>query len=309
MPRQADHPRFQAEPFAAELRAQADVAGGLEELGFELDVPEGVAALAALGRQPVEVAGRGELHGLEVQLRRGAADDEGQVVRRAGRRSQRLHFAGHEREQGFGVQDGLGLLEQQGLVGRAAALGDAEQAVFVAADRIEFDLRGQIAVRVDFLVHGQGRVLRVAQVALRISLENTPGQRLLVAVAAEHPLALLADDDGCPGVLAHGEDHLGGDDGVLQQLQSHVTVVGGALRIIEDAGEQLQVGRPIQMRDIGKGLPGQQRQPFRCDFEDLGALESADGNMPAREQSVMGVFCDRRKHLLKMESVHGGDPF
>ena len=53
MPRQADHPGLKAEPLAAELGPQADLAGGLQQRRLDLEVAEGMAALAAFGRQAV----------------------------------------------------------------------------------------------------------------------------------------------------------------------------------------------------------------------------------------------------------------
>jgi hypothetical protein len=75
-----------------------------------------------------------------------------------------------------GVQDGLGLLEEIGLVGRAAALGDEQEAVLVAVDGREVDLGRQVRARVLFLVHRQGRVLGVAQEVAGVGVEDAPGQ-------------------------------------------------------------------------------------------------------------------------------------
>src|SRR3546814_8049282 len=59
----------------------------------------GMAGLAAPGRQVVEVARRGELGGLQVQLGRQAADHDGQVIGRAGRGAQRLDLGIEEFQQ------------------------------------------------------------------------------------------------------------------------------------------------------------------------------------------------------------------
>jgi hypothetical protein len=62
---EADHAHVVAEILAAELRADAEVLRQLVDLGFQLRVADGVARLAALGRQRIEPAGGGELHRLE----------------------------------------------------------------------------------------------------------------------------------------------------------------------------------------------------------------------------------------------------
>ena len=80
-------------------------------------------------RQPVEVLGRGVLRGLEGELRRRAADDDRQVVRRAGRRAERADLLVQELEHPLLVEHRLRLLVEERLVGRAAALGHEQELV------------------------------------------------------------------------------------------------------------------------------------------------------------------------------------
>ena len=63
--RQPDHPHVVAEIFAAELRADAELLGQLMDLRLELEIAERAASAEPLGRQRVEIAGRGELDGLQ----------------------------------------------------------------------------------------------------------------------------------------------------------------------------------------------------------------------------------------------------
>ena len=95
--RQADDAHVVAEIFAAELRADAELLRQLVDLGLHREVAEGVAVLAALGRQPVEITGRGELHRLQVQLGRRAADDDGEMIGRAGGGAERQNLLLQER--------------------------------------------------------------------------------------------------------------------------------------------------------------------------------------------------------------------
>ncbi len=81
---QADHPNIVAEILAAELGADAEVLGQFVDFVFQLNIAKGLAVLVALGRQVVEIVGGGQLHHLQVELGRRAADDHGQVVGRAG---------------------------------------------------------------------------------------------------------------------------------------------------------------------------------------------------------------------------------
>jgi hypothetical protein len=179
-----DHPRVQAEPLAAELGPQPDIARDFERLGLERKVPEGVAARTALRGQAVQIARRSQFDGLQVQLGRGPADDEGQVVGRAGRSTQGLHLGAHELGQGLRVQDRRGFLEKKRLIRGSSALGDEEKPVLAPAGGVDLDLGRQVAGGVFLRVHGQVRILGIAQVALGEGVE-TPRTEPLVTVAAE----------------------------------------------------------------------------------------------------------------------------
>ena len=110
---EADDPDVVAEVLAAELGADAELLGELQHLGLHLEVAEAVPAGGALGGEGVEVAGRGQLGRLHRELGRRSADDHGEVVRRAGRGAEQAQLLVEEGQQALGVEDGLGLLEQE----------------------------------------------------------------------------------------------------------------------------------------------------------------------------------------------------
>ena len=118
MAREPDHPNVVAEVFAAELGADAECPGLLEDLLFPLEVAVAVTGrCVARGRQVVEIVGRGVFGGLQRVLRRRAADDEGEMVRRAGRGTDRSQRLVEEVDHRALVEQRLGLLEQERLVG------------------------------------------------------------------------------------------------------------------------------------------------------------------------------------------------
>ncbi len=84
--------------------------GGFEQAVFQFDVAEGLAVLVAFGRQAVEVLGGGQLDGLHGGVGRGAADDEGDVVGRAGGGAEGLHLVDQVLEQLLRGEQRLGLL-------------------------------------------------------------------------------------------------------------------------------------------------------------------------------------------------------
>ncbi len=80
MARQPDDPHVVAEVFAAELGADAHLLSHLVDLRLHLQVAERLSVIVAARGQGVEVARAGQLDRFQGQLRRGAADDDGQVV-------------------------------------------------------------------------------------------------------------------------------------------------------------------------------------------------------------------------------------
>ena len=282
---QADDAHVVAEVLAAELGADAGLLGELQHLALQLDVAEAVAEQAALGRQAVEVAGAGQLGGLHGHLGRRAADDDGEVVRRAGRGAERLHLLEQPRQQGRLVEQRLGLLEQVALVRAAAALGHEQELVGVAVGRRDLDLRRQVVARVALLVHVDRRHLAVAQVARQVGVEHALGDRPLVAAAGEDELALLALDDRGAGVLAHRQHAAGGDRCVLEQVEGDEAVVVAGLRVVEDVAQLLQVARAQEVGDVAHRLARDQRQRLGLDLQEraLRRLERADevgGQLP-----------------------------
>jgi hypothetical protein len=67
--------------------------GRAQERFSQFEVAEGAAVFVAGGGEGVVVFGGGELHGFEAVFGGGAADDEGEVVGRAGGGAERAHFS------------------------------------------------------------------------------------------------------------------------------------------------------------------------------------------------------------------------
>ena len=299
--RQADDADVEREPFAAELRADAEGVRDLQELGLEGEVAEGAAVLVARSRERVVVVGRGQLDGLHGRLGGGAADDEGEVVRRAGRGAERLHLLGQELDEGLRVQDGLGLLVEVALVGGAAAFGHEEELELHALGRGEVDLRGQVGPGVLLGVEVERRELGITQVVLRVGLVDAERKGLGVVAAGPDLLALLAGDLRGAGVLAERQHALRRDLGVAQHRQRDGTVVVASLGVREDRGDLLKVlGAEVEI-DIMQRLVGEQREGLRGDLEDRLAGELGDGHMLLGQQAVLRAVRAQRKRVLVME--------
>ena len=193
-------------------------------------------------------------------------------------------------------------LEEEGLVGRAAALGDEEEFVGVLALGIDLDLRRQVGSRVALLEHRERRELRIAQVALEVGVADALGDGALVIAVGPDRAALLAHDDRRAGVLAHGQDAAGGDIGVLQQVVGDELVVRGRLRIVEDGAQLPQMSGPQQVVDVDEGLLGKKPDRLALDDHDLAPAEAFDPDALVRELPIgrrrrrrAGRVRDRRK--------------
>ena len=97
---EADDAHVVAEVLAAELGADAEAAGQLEHLLLELGVAEAVGGDRARLGQGVEVLRRRVLRCLQGELGARAADDDGQVVGRAGRGAERAQLLVEEAQHG-----------------------------------------------------------------------------------------------------------------------------------------------------------------------------------------------------------------
>ncbi len=291
--RQPDHADVVAEVLAAELRTDAEGLGQLEDLLLQRGVAETVAGHVALGRQIVQVVRRRVLGGLERELGGGAADHHGEVVRRAGRGAQRADLLVQEGEDLLGVQDRLGLLEQERLVGRAAALGHEQELVLGSLrpllGRVDLHLRGQVGAGVLLVVHGQRCELRVAQVQLGVRVVDAAGDPLAVVDAGEHALALLAHHDRGAGVLAHRQHPAGRDVDVLEEVERDEAVVARGLRVVDDLPQLAQMGRAQVVADVVNRLGGELPQGLRIHLQEGPAVDLDGRDALAGDQAIRGV--------------------
>ena len=201
--RQTNDTHVMRHVLTAELRTKTDLVCLLEQLFLQLDITESTTCLIAVSRQGVVVMGRSELHGQQVLLRRGAADDDSDVVRRTSSRTEALHLLHEERNERPRVLDTrLGLLIEVGLVSRTTTFGYAKETILVALGSLQVNLCREVAFGVHLVVHVERCVLRITQVALGVGIEHTLAQCLFVAETCPHLLAFLAVDDSRTGILA-----------------------------------------------------------------------------------------------------------
>ena len=92
MTRQTDDADVVSQGLAAKLSAQSNLVSLFQQFLLQVNVAEGTTRLVACRGQSVVELDAGQLDGQQVLLGRGAADDEGNVVGRAGCCSQRLHL-------------------------------------------------------------------------------------------------------------------------------------------------------------------------------------------------------------------------
>ena len=299
MARQADDAHVMAEIFAAELRADAERLRHFLDLALHLAVAEGVAVLGAALRQRIVIFAGGELHRLHRQLGRSAADDDGEMVRRAGRGAEREHFFFQEGEHAVAGEDRRRRLEQKRFVGRAAALGDEQELVFAigaaAALGIDLDLRRHVGAGVLLLEHRQRRELRIAQIAFQISVARAFGERRLVVAGAPDEPALLAHDDRGAGVLAHRQHAAGGDVRVLEKFVGDELVVVRGFGVFDDRFERGEMRRAQQMIDVVERGLRQRAQGFARHHQHVFAHDALDAHAVGCDFPVRRIVLAERK--------------
>ena len=294
---QADDADVVCHVFSAELGAEADFVGFLQQFFFECDVAEGTSCLVASRRQRVVEVGRGEFYGEEVFLGTRSADDEGDVVGRAGSRAEALHLLDQEGHQCAGVLDaGLCFLIEVGLVGRAAAFGDHEEAVLHAFGGFDVDLGRQVALGVHLVIHVERRILGIAQVVLGVGVIDAAREVFLVAESGPHLLSFFAVDDGCAGVLAEGQLAFGRNFGVAQEGEGDILVVGRGFGVAQNLG-YLQVVRAAQEEtDVVEGCLRDEPQGLWFYFQNGFSLEIAHADILVGQAHILGVVLAQLEH-------------
>ena len=306
MARQADHPYIMAVILPAELSADAKLAGDLQDFGFPGGVAPGMAKAVAFGWQAVQRADRGLLHCLQIIFSRGAADDDGKVVGRAGRGAKVEDRRFDEIAKPVRVQHRLCLLVKEGLVGRPAALLDEGEFILGALAGIEVDLRRKVGAGVDLFEHAGGGKLRIAQIALQIGIKDPARQCLAVIACDQNPVAAGARDDRGAGVLAHWQQPFGGHHGVLQHFQRHESVILRGLGIVEDGAKLGKVAAAKKVRNIGEGPLRQQPQGVWIDFQERLAVKLDHFDMVGADKVVNGAVFRLREHRAVGEIGHFG---
>jgi|SRR5690606_580415 len=110
MTRQTDYPDIMHKILSAKLCTHTILLTYLLNPLLPFQITECAAGRIARGWQVIKVTGRGQLHGLESHLGRGAADDNGKMIRRTGRGAQILNLLPDEPAERSFVQQRLRLL-------------------------------------------------------------------------------------------------------------------------------------------------------------------------------------------------------
>ena len=223
------------------------------------------------------------------------------MIGRAGCRAERLHFLDQEGHQSLGVEDSLCLLIEICLVGRAASLGNEEEFIFIAFGGVDVDLSGEVAAGVHFIIHGEGSVLRIAEIILGVGLIHAERDFLFIVATGPYLLALVSCADACAGVLAEREHALGGHFGVAEHGESHEAVVVRCLIVVKYPGYHLVVLAAEHKRAVVRGNVGQKSQGFRVNYEHLMAVPVLYLYIVFGDELVFGGIRAERERLLIVE--------
>ena len=269
VPGQPNDANIVAEVLASELGTEPEVLCELEDGLLELLIPEPVAHCGVSGpRQIIEIMGAGEFRGLEREFRRGSADDDGQMIGRAGGGAEGGDLLGEEVEHRRLVEYGFRLLIEEGLVRASSALGHEQQLIIIGGAQRHLDLGGQVGAGVGFFEQARRCQLRVPEVEFFIGTADSARQMPGIIAVGEHIRPTFGRDDRCARVLAHRQDLPGGDRGILQQVEGDEDVVVAGFRIVDDRPEAGQMVGAQVVRDLFEGDLSEVGQGLRCHREE-----------------------------------------
>ena len=175
----------------------------------------------------------------------------------------------------------------------------------IALRGIKVDLRRQVGLGVDLVIHAQRRGLRVAEVFSGIGLMDALGEKLGVIAAGPYLLAFLADDGGRAGVLTERQDAMSGDLRVFQHHQGHHAVVFRGFLVFQNGRHLLQVGRSEGEVDRLDGLRRKQCQGFRFHLEEWDAVEFGQRDILLADALVFGAVWPKREGILVKKRFFG----
>ena len=110
VPGEANDSYVMREIFAAELGADSGFDTEFQNLLFKVEVTKRPTQIVSGSREVIEVVATREFDCFQGEFRGQASDDQGQMVRRAGRGAERADFLCDKRTQGFWIQQGFGFL-------------------------------------------------------------------------------------------------------------------------------------------------------------------------------------------------------
>jgi hypothetical protein len=95
------------------------------------------------------------------------------------------------------------------------------------------------------------------------------------------------------------------DVGVLQQVERDVAVVGGRLRVVEDAPQLCEVRRPQEVRDVVHRRVRQEPQRLRRHLEE-GPPGRLDGAHPVPRQEPVARCISAARQEIGIQEGRGG---
>ena len=274
------------------------LAGQLQHLRLQLEVPEAVRGRRARRGQRVEVLRRGVLRGLEGVLRGGAADDDrpgGTAGRRRcrARAASRPGSAASRRGSAPPWSPGRGTtcspLPPPLAMNRNLYAGSSRAGVGV-----DLDLGGQVGAGVPLVPHGQRRQLRVAQVEPGVGVVHAAADRLRVVAAGERPARPSCPSRSrcrCPGTSAARRRRRCSRS--CSRSSATNRSFADAVRVVDDAAQLGQVGRPQVVGDVVHRLVGEPGQGRRARPAGT-AAPPASKVVDALVGDAAGTRCRRR---------------
>ena len=173
--------------------------------------------------------------------------------------------------------------------------------VFVALAGMDVNLRREVAAGVDFVIHVQRSVLRVAEVVGGVGVRHTARNLLGVVASGVDALPLFAVHDGGAGILAEGELALSGDFGVAQHCERHELIVIRCLGVVQNLSNHLVMLAAEHEGIVVRGLAGKHGERLRINNEEFMATPVFHLHIVGSKAVILSGIGAERKHRLIME--------
>ena len=166
---------------------------------------------------------------------------------------------------------------------------------------LDVNLRGEVTTCIDFVVHIEGRVLRIAEVFFSVSLVHTLCDSFFIAEACPHLLTLFSVNDSSTCVLTEGELTLCSHFRIAEEGEGYILVVVRSFGVRENLCHLLVVRTTKEERYIAESLIDHLRDTFSFHLKNGVAFKFANANVVLSKEVILRSVLSKLEHRSVLE--------